>query len=241
MKIFQHFLRAVCLVSLVNFSASNIYAQENVLPEGVNERSSLAEVLKYLDETGFAHARIGLESDRSSTNPLDGDRRSVRDSAVFTQGFRLAKVNECTLTLRNNNLKILSFGSSADRDDDVILRTFRAKLGDPTLRRFNNVPGDPPYPADLQIKLNKLRYEPAKAPYHHTKNPDTAKVFGSWRTKFKKDKGQDVLFLLVHAYPPEYGMESMRGNTLTFTFDSQEMSERFDAAFRQAIKLCKDK
>jgi hypothetical protein len=32
---------------------------------------------------------------------------------------------------------------------------------------------------------------------------------------------------------------SREGHTLTFTFDSKEMSEKFDATLRQAIRLCK--
>ncbi len=34
--------------------------------------------------------------------------------------------------------------------------------------------------------------------------------------------------------------ESMDADELTFTFDTQEMSEKFYAVFRQAINVCKE-
>lgn len=90
--------------------------------------------------------------------------------------------------------------------------------------------------------LEKLSYSKGKA-QRHTTNPDKAKVVGTWRTKFTyRGFFARAVFSMSFSDPNLGTMkEVMTTETLTFTFDDREMSERFNAAFRQAIKLCQGK
>jgi hypothetical protein len=68
-------------------------------------------------------------------------------------------------------------------------------------------------------------------------------LFGTWGTEFKH-KGFFARHDVGLSYFPAGHRESqgyIDGETLTFTFDNKEMSEKFDAVFRQAIRICQGK
>jgi hypothetical protein len=224
MKIFQPMLHALFLIVSIGFLTSTTFAQDNVrLPPELNRSSSLAEVLGWLDKTSFANARVGLSNDGS---PGDSDSIMPTDSlpsekAVFSQGFKLTNVDGCALTLRNDDVKVIRFSKSLERFRDV---------GNTQTR----------YVTELYVPLYRLSHRKGKAPYRHTSNPEKARLLGAWRAEFK-EKGffsrHDVGMSIFPAGQKEV-RQYIDGGTLTFTFDSQEMSEQFNAAFRQAIKLC---
>jgi len=142
------------------------------------------------------------------------------EKPIFSQGFRFANLASCTLTLRNGDMRIL-------RRPNKLYDWNQGKS----------------FVAELYIPLYRLSPRKDKAPYRQTKDPEKARLFGTWRTEFKH-RG----FLARHdvgmSYFPAGQRESKGyrdGETLTFTFDDKETSDEFDAAFRQAIRLCQAK
>lgn len=107
-----------------------------------------------------------------------------------------------------------------------------------------------PRPLNLFIPLQKLKAK--KATYRHTEKADQADLLGMWRTEFKmkseffliptREKLKSLLENLLKIEVIGVGQigrnDAMNGDTITFTFDDREMSEKFDSAFRQAIKQC---
>lgn len=227
MKTLKPLFCAFLVILSMGFLKSATFAQKNVLPPELNQTSSLSEILAWLDKNSFPQARIGLDLWKYSSSPSRVAGRWVHESAVFSKGFKLIKADGCYLTLGNDDIKILSFGTTAYGYERQSLASFRKEATDLT-----------PYPAELYIRLNRMSYKKGKKPYLHTKNPDEAKLLGSWRTEFKEKGGRDVLLIVVFDSPPGVGRDQMYGDSVTFTFDSKDMSEQFYAAFRQAIRLC---
>lgn len=230
MKMLNRLFRLFPLILSISLS-SVAFAQEVVLPPELNQTSSLSEILAWLDKNSFPQARIGLNLRRTSDS-ISCEGCGVYDSAVFSQGFKLIKADGCSLTLGNEDIKILSFSTTARSSyDDISLERFRRKATDLT-----------PYPAELYIRLNRMKPERGKGPQLN-KDPAVAKLLGSWRTEFKSKGGRpwDVLLIVVFDSPPGAGRDQMYGDSITFTFDKKETAEQFNAAFRQAIKLCTTK
>jgi hypothetical protein len=73
---------------------------------------------------------------------------------------------------------------------------------------------------------------------HLTVNPDKAQLLGTWRTEFKSNRSQEDVVLTLFAPGQTDKLGTWKAETLTFTFDSKETSEKFTAAFRQAIEIC---
>jgi hypothetical protein len=143
-------------------------AQQKVLPPELNQTSSLSEILAWLDKNSFPQARIGLNLRRTSDS-ISCEGCGIYDSAVFSQGFKLIKADGCSLILRNEDIKILSFSTTARSSyDDISLERFRGKGA-----------GRTPYPAELYIRLNRMKPERRKAPQLHTNDPAKAKLLGS--------------------------------------------------------------
>jgi hypothetical protein len=97
-----------------------------------------------------------------------------------------------------------------------------------------------PQSALLFLPLDKMRYGGGKGPYQHTRNAEKAKLLGTWRTKFK-EKGffKRSVFQMELTAVEDPGLKGkMKAGTLTFTFDDQDESERFNSALRRAIRLC---
>jgi hypothetical protein len=221
-----------CFFSIL--SSQTLAQVVSKLPPELNKGSSLSEIVDLLDKNSFSHARIGLESDGPNLDPMESMMFTISERLVFSSGFRLVKVDGCRLTLRNDEVKVLSGWTNRTDSNEMSLANFvwGGKKGEKKLT---------PHSADLFIPLDKMRY--GKKPYQHTKNPEQAKLLGTWRTKFK-EKGFFKRFVfqmeITAAEDPEL-KGKMKAATLTFTFDDKDESERFDAAFRQAIKLCSAK
>ncbi len=212
------------------------------LPSQLNKGSTLSEVVDWLDKNSFSHARIGLESDgpesyTDSSDPMNSINLSLgqlSEALFFSSGFRLVKTDGCGLTLRNDEVKILRWSTKSYDSNQMSFANFvfGGKKGEKKLTAQSAV---------LFIPLNKMRE--SKKPYQYTKKAEEAKLLGTWRTKFK-EKAFFLRFVfqmeITAAEDPEL-KGKMRAETLTFTFDDKDESERFDAAFRQAIKLCSAK
>ena len=65
-------------------------------------------------------------------------------------------------------------------------------------------------------------------------------LLGAWRTEFGyKGWSSNTIVGLTLTSPEWKEPQRWEGMNLAFTFETEEMSRNFDAAFRQAIRLCK--
>ena len=190
------------------------------LPPDLSQSSSLSEILDQLGKNYFGPAVIGLSAGYESAN--------------FSRGFKLTSTDGCYVTLRNDDVKILNYATRAFPEEYQSLEFFRRKA-DKLMS----------YPAELYLRLSRMNPEKGKRSHLHNKDPERAKVLGSWQTEFKVKSGrsrpQDDLLLVIFDSVPGDGRDEMFAGSITFTFDDRETSEQFDAAFRQAIKLCTTK
>jgi len=220
MKRAQSLLHASLLAMSIVFLTSRIATQDKAhLPTELSQSASLSEIVDWLDKTSFPDARVGLKSSDSqglpsSTNP-DWQEGTPGHSLVFSQGFRLSGIDGCTLTLRNEDTYLINSSKNIRNSG-----THTA--------------------AELSVQLDRLSSTKGKVTYRHTKNFEKAALVGAWRTEYRY-KGftkHTVVGLELFSTKSKEKVGFWDGTTLTFTFDSKEMSEKFDAAFRQAIRLC---
>ena len=231
MRRLKPFLRCLLAAAALGPLSTAALAQTGVaLPPGLNQDSTLADVLAWLDKNSFPRARIGLNNEFYSSHP-ESDQRTIKESAVFSQGFRLFRTDGCHLTLRHDDARVIRFSTTAFSYEYQSLESIRKSEDTRT-----------PRPAELHIRLNRVSQDRFKAPYLHTNKQEEGKLLGWWRTEFKQMRGisrpSDVLLIVFPDLPPGRGMSTMYGGSVTFTFDDPEASEQFFAAFSRAVKLC---
>lgn len=184
-------------------------------PAGLSQNPNISDVMNWLDKNGLAQARIGVRTiSQSARKDIQQDAYPAL-SLFYAEGFRLVQGDVCAVILRNDATTLIDHSSLAH---------------DPA-------PGKR-YSAELYIPLSKLSVKKGKGPYRHTSNPDKAQLLGTWRTEFKSSTSQEDVVLTMFAPGRSEKMQVWKGDTLTFTFESKETSEKFTAAFRQAIKIC---
>ncbi len=223
MKALKSALYVSLLFVMTSFPLSETNAQRSALPPELNESSTVPEILEYLNRTSFPYAHIGLIIGRLGSESWDAETgySSPAVSAVLSPGFRLvSEADDCHITLRNDDVKMY------DADDKELSPIELSKL---TSTR-------PPYAAEFSTWLETVSYDRGKAPFLHTRNSEKAKLTGGWRTEFisRGFYGRSVFGLRLPTIKPE----ALTSSNVTFTFDDQQASERFDAAFRRLIKLC---
>ena len=189
----------------------------NVSPD-LSQQPHISEIMEWLDKNGLAEARIGVKTSSQPREEISGVLQQEEYPALsvfYAQGFKLVRGDVCNVVLRN---------------DDTTLLAHSKLVQDPALGQR--------YIALLFIPLDRLSLKKGKGPYRHTSNPDKARLLGTWRTEFKSNRSQEdvALTLSEPAHPSK--LLVWQAETLTFTFDSKETSEKFNAAFRQAIKIC---
>ncbi|HEV8431090.1 MAG TPA: hypothetical protein VGQ41_24515 [Pyrinomonadaceae bacterium] len=78
--------------------------------------------------------------------------------------------------------------------------------------------------------------------HRYTKDPEKVRLLGAWRTEFKYNGWFSRTMVGLTLSSAEWKEpQRWEGMNLAFSFDTKEMSEKFDAAFRQAIRLCRSK
>ncbi len=217
-------LRALLPVVSIVLLSSGAAAQEmGRLPAGLSPSSSVEEILNWLDRTSFPYARIGVKTGGTQGSPdsYNPDRQEGTPSYMlaFSQGFGLSGIGGCTPTLKNG---------------DTYLVDHSKLVSDSGKHRY----------AELELRLDEMSPTKGKAPYLHTKDPEKAKRAGAWRTEYKYRsfwRRRIIGALTLYSAESEERLVTWDGVTLTFTFDGKEMSRQFDAAFRRAIELCKEK
>lgn len=243
MKTYKLLINALFFTSIFLNAYSLVFAQKTTLPADLTENSSLEEILRWVDTTILSEARIGLEANASGVEQGEIPTTATRyyESAFFSKGFRLAKIDGCRLKLKNENVKLLTFETKYPNPAEGSLDDFR-KIQNNQLE----------FTGEFSILLQKLKAN--KAPYRHTKKAERADLLGTWRTEFKrksefflipsksrmKQMLENLMKIEVIGGGQDGGNDSMNGDEITFTFDDKQMSEDFYAAFSQAITLCKD-
>jgi hypothetical protein len=244
MKTHKIFINALLTIALSLSANSLIFAQKITLPSGLTEKSSLEEILNWLDSTSLPQARIGLEANAAGVEPNEVPTTATRyyEWAFFSKGFRLAKIDGCKLTLRNERTELIRFETKYPNPTEGSLAAFR-KTQD----------NQPEFVGEFSIPLQKLKAN--KAPFRHTKKAKENALLGTWRTEYKMKSdfflipSKAKLKLLLENQMQienidnrqEDRKDSMNGDEITFTFDDKQTSENFYAAFSHAITLCKGK
>jgi len=191
-------------------------AQDNSNPRrGLPLQPNISEVMNWLDKNGLAQARIGLRTSPQSAREEIQQDAYPAVSLFYAAGFRLVQGDVCEVILRNDNTTLLDHSKL---------------VHDPA-------PGQR-YTAELYIPLDKLSVKKGKGPYRHTSNPDKAQLLGTWRIEFKSSKSQDDIVLTMFAPGQTEKMQVWKAETLTFTFDDKDTSDKFNMAFRQAVAIC---
>ena len=251
MKTFQSLFCSVFLIALSLIFNSVAFAQKNTLPTGLTEKSSLEQILNWLDKASLSQARIGLEANvkEPETGEVITSATRYYEQAFFSKGFRLDKIEGCKVKLKNDDVELLRYVSGYPDSSKGSLRFKKTQ---------NNQ-----FTGEFFIPLQDLKAN--KAPYQYTKKTESADLLGTWRTEFKlksnvslfslfpiilsKDKAQEKMEELrenamrieIISTEPNEQNDLMYGDELTFTFDDKQTSENFYAAFSRAITLCKEK
>lgn len=183
----------------------------------LSKRPNVTEVMNWLDSTGLAQARVGV---RTSSQPARDDIIPQQDaypalSLFYSAGFKFINIENCGVTLRNDNTQLISHSKL---------------VHDPSPNAH--------YTAELFIPLNRLSINKGRKPFRVTSDPQKAQLLGTWRTEFKSNRSQEDVVLTLFAPGQTAKLNVWKAETLTFTFDNKETSENFDAAFREAIKIC---
>jgi len=183
------------------------------------QQPNIAEVMKWLDANGLAQARVGVrtssEPASESLSPVLRQDEYPALSLFYSEGFRVIQGDSCGVVLRNDNTRLIAHS-------DLV------KAPAPDER----------YTAELFIPLNRLSVTKGRKPYRHTSDPTKAQLLGTWRTEFKSNRSREDVVLTLFAPGQSLKLEVWEAETLTFTFDSKETSEKFNTAFRQAIQIC---
>ena len=181
-------------------------------------QDNIVEVMNSLDQNGMGQARVGIRTLEQSREEISGVVQQEAYPALslfYSEGFRFVQIENCGVILRNDNTKLIS----------------HSKLV------YDPKPGER-ITAELFIPLNRLSITKGRKPFRHTSDPQKAQLLGTWRTEFKSSKSLDDVVLTVFDSGKTAKLGVWKADTLTFTFDKKETSEKFDTAFRQAIKIC---
>ena len=222
MKTLQRSLYALLLLSLIAFPNFRTSAQQKrALPADLNENSSLSEILQWLDKTSFGNARItlkdALDDGRNYIPPYGEYYEPAKHTFVFTQGFKLSNIEGCIIALTNDDARTISKSMELEESKNQMV-------------------------AQLNLELHRMSPTRGRSTYRYTKNPEKARVLGAWRTEYRYHGYFSRTCLGLHLHSSDAKEpERWKGYNLAITFDSREMSEQFDAAFQQAIRLCKSK
>jgi hypothetical protein len=186
--------------------------------DSASPRPDIVAVMNALDKNGMGQARVGIRTLEQSREEISGVllREAYPALSLFySEGFKFVRIESCGAILRNENTQLILHSQL---------------VHDPT-------PGER-VTAELFIPLNRLSITKGRKPFRHTSDPQKAQLLGTWRTEFKSDKSLEDVVLTVFDSAGTAKLGVWKADTLTFTFDNKETSEKFDTAFRQAIKIC---
>lgn len=212
-------LYAFSILSAVAAWSSSVLAQNKApLPGDLNETSTVAEILTWLDQTTFRNIRVVLKDswDADEYIPPMVDYEPAKKTFNFTQGFRATTIDGCNLVLRNDDARIVTKSKVEDTVHPLI--------------------------ADVWVQLNRMGADKGRHTHRYTRDKEKVRLLGAWRTEFSYNGWFSRTMVGLNLSSPEWKKtQRWQGTNLAFTFDTREMGEQFDAAFRQAIRLCRKK
>ena len=226
---------ALFVIVFTTFTNADVFAQkETALPSPLNETSSLTQILDWLNENAFPHARVGLRAKGGTGPPRSyGLARESTPSGerIFSEGFHLKFVNGCHVTLSNEHVAIID---ARNRESGSFYRFINQKNRDRELT---------PQLAMVFLPLDRMSNTRGKGPYLHTKDQDKARLVGAWRTSFEQNGFFRKTIFDAELTAAEQSQTKELGHftSLTFTFDSQVLAEQFNVVFRRAITICSSK
>lgn len=235
MKLLGRSLTAALLIIWSSLSVYEVPRQEkSLLPSALNQSSSLAEILSWLDENAFPHARVGVRVTGATGPPRSFGlpRQSVPGGErIFSEGFHIKFVNDCHLTLTNEQVKIIDWRNPSRGE---FHRFILQKNGTRELT---------PQIALVFLPLSKMSDKRSKGLLFHTEDQEKAKLLGSWRTSFNKGGffSQPIFDVELTAAEEPHTKELGSFDYVTFSFDSKDLAEQFNEAFRRAITICTSK
>ncbi len=212
-------LHALFILSVIAFFSFESFGQSKPsLPGNLNQNSTVSEILSWLDQTTFGNARVVLKDswDADEYVPPIVDYERAKKTFHFTQGFRATTIDGCNLVLRNDDASIVTKSKMEDTVHPLI--------------------------ADVWVQLNRMGADKGRHTHRYTKDKEKVRLLGPWRTEFSYNGWFSRTMVGLTLSSPEWKKpQRWEGLNLAFTFDTREMGEQFDAAFRQAIKLCRKK
>lgn len=201
---------------LFSFGAS---AQNKTpLPGGLKEDSTVSEILTWLGQTAIPDARIVLKDSRDDFlyRPPWDDTEPMKHTFIFLEGFRVTNIDGCNWMLRHDDAR--------EVDKSQVVDTTR------------------PLVVDLWVQLHRMSPDKGKRTHRYTNDPEKVRLLGAWKSDFKyKGWSSNTMAELKVHYPQGEKPQKWQGYNIAFSFDNKELSEQFEAAFRQAIRLCKAK
>ncbi|HJT28309.1 MAG TPA: hypothetical protein VJ784_12940 [Pyrinomonadaceae bacterium] len=204
--------------TLVISSVILLFCPVMLAQDSATPRPDIVEVMNSLDKNGMGQARVGIRTLPQSREEVSGVLQREEYPALslfYSEGFKFVRIENCGAILRNDNTQLISHSKL---------------VNDPS-------PGER-VTAELFIPLNRLSITKGRKPFRHTSDPQKAQLLGTWRTEFKSSKSLEDVVLTVFNSAGTTKLGVWKGDTLTFTFDNKQTSEKFDTAFRQAIKIC---
>jgi hypothetical protein len=226
---------SLLLLLILMVAGSNVLAQKDAgLPPKLNSDSSLADILNWLNQNAFPYARVGLRKQGGSAprGSFGLPRQSVPGGErIFSEGFQIKWINGCHVTLSNEHATIIDARNPSSG-------SFHRFISQNNKNRELT-----PQLALLYLPLNRMSDTRGKGPYLQTNDQQKAKLLGPWRTSFDQ-KGffrRSIFELELTAAEQPQTKELGSFGYLTFNFDSKDLAEQFNAAFRSAIRICNAK
>ena len=91
----------------------------------------------------------------------------------------------------------------------------------------------------MWVQLNRMSPNKGKRTYRYTSDPAKARLLGAWRTDFKYRGWSSNTIVGLNLNSSEWKEpQRWEGMDVAFAFDTKDETEKFDAAFRHAIRLC---
>lgn len=223
---------------------SDTHAQNQTAASQVKQLTSVTEIVDWLNKNSFSRATIGLDFEGSESYADGSDSMQSMSLSIsrlseqlnFSPGFSVASLNGCHLTLKNDQVQILRWGTSSYDRHRMSFSKFlmEGKKGEKKLTPQTGV---------VVIPLDKMDYKKGKTPYRYTKDPAVEKLLGTWRTEFR-EKGffrRSIFEMQITAAEDQALKSNMTAQRLFFTFADKQASEDFNVAFRRAIQICTKK
>lgn len=216
---FRRLLCAFFVASVIAGSSFSASSQNKTrVPGGLKEDSSISEILAWLDQTIFRNARIVLKDSRDDFvyRPPWDDAEPLKHTFIFLQGFRVTNIDGCNLMLRHDDAR------------EVV----KSKV----LNSPHNLA------VDLWVQLNRMSPDKGSRTHRYTKDPEKVRLLGAWKSEFKYKGWSSKTMAALKLHSPRWDKPQLwQGYNIAFTFETKEMSEQFETAFRQAIRLCRAK